>query len=158
MSAQKYLAGVALAVSIITASGAAQRTILKALPACPNVKDFTDWFEAMEKGNASRAADIIDGKGCVDVNKGEMVEFERLLTIHSWSVFARSGSRSASGHHHSQFHHHHKNAERRPVRRLGKDVGCASSSSAVTIRPSSSGRGRDQSSGAANTSSEGLKA
>jgi hypothetical protein len=80
MSARKYLAGVALAMSIITASWAAQGTILKALPACPNVKDFTDWFEAMEKGNASRAADIIDGKGCVEVNKGDMVEFERLLT------------------------------------------------------------------------------
>jgi hypothetical protein len=42
--------------------------------------DFTDWFEAMQKGDASRAVDIIDGKGCVEVNKGEMVEFERLLT------------------------------------------------------------------------------
>ena len=60
---------------MITDSSAAQRTILKALQACPNVKDFTDWFEAMEKGDASRAV----GKGCVEVNKGEMVEFERLL-------------------------------------------------------------------------------
>src|SRR5215468_527644 len=65
--------GVALAVSMITASWAAQRTILKALPACPDIKDFTDWFEAMEKGDASRAVDIIDGKGCVEVNKGELV-------------------------------------------------------------------------------------
>ena len=75
MSPRKYLA--ALAVGMITDSWAAQRTILKALQACPNVKDFTDWFEAMEKGDASRAVDIIDGKGCVEVNKGEMVEFER---------------------------------------------------------------------------------
>jgi len=42
-------------VSMITASSAAQRAILKPMPACPNIKDFTDWFEAMEKGNASRA-------------------------------------------------------------------------------------------------------
>ena len=38
---------------MVTDSLAAQRTILKALQACPNVKDFTDWFEAMEKGDAS---------------------------------------------------------------------------------------------------------
>jgi hypothetical protein len=80
MSLRKYLAGVSLAVSLSTASGAAQRTILKAMEACPNVKDFTDWFEATEKGDASRAADITDGKGCVEVNKGDVVEFERLLT------------------------------------------------------------------------------
>jgi len=80
MSPRKYLAVVALAVGMVTDSWAAQRTILKALQACPNVKDFTDWFEAMEKGDASRAVDIIDGKGCVEVNKGDMVEFERLLT------------------------------------------------------------------------------
>ena len=81
MSPRKYLAGVALAVSMITASWAAQRTILKALPACPDIKDFTDWFEAMEKGNASRAVDIIDGKGCVEVNNSEIIEFSaRLLT------------------------------------------------------------------------------
>jgi len=80
MSPRKYLAGVALSVSMLTVSWAAQRTILKALPACPDIKDFTDWFEAMEKGNASRAVDIIDGKGCVEVNKGEVVDFERLLT------------------------------------------------------------------------------
>jgi hypothetical protein len=80
MSARKYLAGVALSVSILTVSWAAQHTILKALPACPDIKDFTDWFEAMEKGNASRAVDIIDGKGCIEVNKGDVVEFERLLT------------------------------------------------------------------------------
>ena len=80
MSSRKYLAGVALAVSMITASWAAQRTILKALPACPDIKDFTNWFEAMEKGNASLAVDIIDGKGCIEVNKGDVVEFERLLT------------------------------------------------------------------------------
>jgi hypothetical protein len=73
MSARKYLAGVALSVSILTVSWAAQRTILKALPACPDIKDFTDWFEAMEKGNASRAVDIIDGKGCIEVNKGDVV-------------------------------------------------------------------------------------
>ena len=78
---RKHLAGIALAVSMITASWAAQRTILKGLPACPNVKDFIDWLEAMEKGNASRAVDIIDGKGCVEVNKGDVVEFERLLII-----------------------------------------------------------------------------
>jgi hypothetical protein len=48
MPLRKYLAGVALAVSMITTSWAAQRTILKALQACPNAKDFTDWFEAME--------------------------------------------------------------------------------------------------------------
>src|SRR5262245_28864670 len=77
MSPLKYFAGVALAVSMITASWAAQRTILKALPACPDIKDFTDWLAATEKGDASRAVEIIDGKGCVDVNKGEMVEFER---------------------------------------------------------------------------------
>ena len=64
----RHLAGVALAVSMITASWAAQRTILKAVPACPDIKDFTNWFEAMEKGNASLAVDIIDGKGCVEVN------------------------------------------------------------------------------------------
>jgi hypothetical protein len=80
MSPRKYLAVVALAVGMITDSWAAPRTILKALQACPNVKDFTDWFEATEKGDASRAVDIIDGKGCVEVNKGEPVEFERLLT------------------------------------------------------------------------------
>jgi hypothetical protein len=55
MSGRKYLTGVAFAVSMITASSAAQRAILKPMPACPNIKDFTDWFEAMEKGNASRA-------------------------------------------------------------------------------------------------------
>src|SRR5215471_18714633 len=80
MSARKYLAGLALALGMITASWAAQRTILKSQTACPNVKDFTDWLEAMEKGNASRAVDVIDGKGCVEVNKGDVVEFERLLT------------------------------------------------------------------------------
>jgi hypothetical protein len=80
MSPRKYLAVAALAVGMVTDSWAAQRTILKALQACPNVKDFTDWFEAMEKGDASRAVDIIDGKGCVEVNKGDVVEFERLLT------------------------------------------------------------------------------
>ena len=80
MSLRKYLAGVALAAGMITASWAAQRTILRALPACPDVKDFTDWLAAIEKGDASRAVDIIDGKGCVEVNKGELVEFERLLT------------------------------------------------------------------------------
>ena len=79
MSPRKYLAVVALAVGMVTDSWAAQRTILRALQACPNVKD-TDWFEAMEKGDASRAVDIVDGKGCVEVNKGDMVEFERLLT------------------------------------------------------------------------------
>ena len=68
MSPRKYHAVVALAVGMITDSWAAQRTILKALQTCPNVKDFTDWFEAMEKGDASRAVDIIDGKGCVEVN------------------------------------------------------------------------------------------
>ena len=88
MSSRKYLAGVALAVSMITASWAAQRTILKALPACPDIKDFTNWFEAMEKGNASLAVDIIDGKGCVEVNKGDVVEFERLLT-HPFVVCVR---------------------------------------------------------------------
>ena len=108
MSPRKYLAVVALAVGMITDSSAAQRTILKALQACPNVKDFTDWFEAMEKGDASRAVDIIDGKGCVEVNKGEMVEFEQ---IHLSSVFARSGTRSVFGHHRSQFHHNHENVE-----------------------------------------------
>jgi hypothetical protein len=80
MSARKYLAGVALAASMITGSWAAQRTILKSLTACPNVKDFTDWLEAVEKGNAARAVEVIDGKGCVGVNKGDVVEFERLLT------------------------------------------------------------------------------
>ena len=79
MSSRKYLAGVALAVSMITASWAAQRTVLRALPACPNVKDFTDWLEATEKGNAS-ALDILDRKDCIEVNKGDMVKFERLLT------------------------------------------------------------------------------
>jgi hypothetical protein len=88
MSLRKYLAGVALAVSMISASWAAQRTILKALPACPEIKDFTDWLAAIEKGDTSRAVDIIDGKGCVDVNKGEMVEFERLLT-HPFVVCVR---------------------------------------------------------------------
>jgi hypothetical protein len=86
-SLRKYLAVVALAVGMITASSAAQRTVLRALPACPNVKDFTDWLEATEKGNAS-ALDILDGKGCVEVNKGEMVEFERLLT-HPFVVCVR---------------------------------------------------------------------
>src|SRR5262249_45201747 len=56
--------------------------------ACPGVKDFTDWLAAIEKGDASRAVDIIDGKGCVGVNKGEMVEFERLLT-HPFVVCVR---------------------------------------------------------------------
>jgi hypothetical protein len=67
VSARKYLAGLALAVGMITASWAAQRTVLRALPACPNVKDFTDWLEATERGNAS-ALDILDGKGYVEVN------------------------------------------------------------------------------------------
>jgi len=88
MSPRKYLAGVALSVSMLTVSWAAQRTILKALPACPDIKDFTNWFEAMEKGNASLAVDIIDGKGCVEVNKGDVVEFERLLT-HPFVVCVR---------------------------------------------------------------------
>jgi hypothetical protein len=88
MSPRKYLAVVALAVGMITDSSAAQRTILKALPACPDIKDFTDWLAAMEKGDALRAVDIIEGKGCVDVNKGEMVEFERLLT-HPFVVCVR---------------------------------------------------------------------
>jgi hypothetical protein len=64
MSGRKYLAGVAVAVSMITASSAAQRTVLKSLTACPYVKDFTDWFEAMEKG------------GCIEVNKGDLVVFD----------------------------------------------------------------------------------
>jgi hypothetical protein len=80
MSPRKYLAVIALAVGMIIDSWAAQRTILKALQACPNVKDFTDWFEATEKGDASRSVDIIEGKGCIEVNKGDVVEFERLLT------------------------------------------------------------------------------
>src|SRR5262245_36998717 len=88
MSPLKYLAGVALAVGMVTASWAAQRTILKALHACPAIKDFTDWLAATEKGDASRAVEIIDGKGCVDVNKGEVVEFERLLT-HPFVVCVR---------------------------------------------------------------------
>jgi hypothetical protein len=50
MLLRKYLAGVALALGTITASWAAQRMILKALPACPDVKDFTDWLAAIEKG------------------------------------------------------------------------------------------------------------
>jgi hypothetical protein len=75
-------------MSMITASWAAQRTILKALPACRNIKDFTDWLEAMEKNNPSRAVDIIDGKGCVEVNKGDIVEFDRLLT-HPFVVCVR---------------------------------------------------------------------
>jgi hypothetical protein len=82
------VAGVALAVGMITSSFAAQRTILRSLTACPNLKDFTDWFEAMEKGNASRAIDIIDGRGCIEVNKGDEVEFERLLT-HPFVVCVR---------------------------------------------------------------------
>jgi hypothetical protein len=82
------LIGVALAVGVITASWAAQRTVLKALPACPNAKDFTDWFEAADKGDASRAFDVIDGKGCLELNKGEVVEFERLLT-HPFVVCVR---------------------------------------------------------------------
>jgi hypothetical protein len=85
--ARKYLAGVALAVGMITASWAAQRTVLRALPACPNLKDFTDWLEAAEKGNTS-ALDVLDGKGCVEMNKGDMVEFERLLT-HPFVVCVR---------------------------------------------------------------------
>jgi hypothetical protein len=88
MSGRKYLAGVAVAVSMITASSAAQRTVLKSLTACPYVKDFTDWFEAMEKGNSSRAVELIDGKGCIEVNKGDLVEFERLLT-HPFAVCVR---------------------------------------------------------------------
>lgn len=43
-----------------------------------------------------------------------MAEFERLLTHHSSSVFARSSSRSVSGHHRSQFHHNHVNANSAP--------------------------------------------
>ncbi len=88
MSGRKYLAGVAVAVSIITPSWAAQRTVLKSLTACPYVKDFTDWFEAMEKGNSSGAFELIDGKGCIEVNKGDVVEFERLLT-HPFAVCVR---------------------------------------------------------------------
>jgi hypothetical protein len=87
---------------MITASSAAQRTILKALPARPNVKDFIDWFEAIEKEDASRAVDIIDGKGCVEVNKGDVVEFERSLT-HPFVVCVRPIGQS--GHHRSRFHH-----------------------------------------------------
>ena len=88
MLARINLAGVALFVGMLTVSWAAQRTILKALPACPDIKDFTDWVEAIEKGNTSRAVDIIDGKGCVEVNKGDVVEFERLLT-HPFVVCVR---------------------------------------------------------------------
>src|SRR5262249_47977402 len=88
MSGRKYLAGVAVAVSMITASSAAQRTVLKSLTACPYVKDFTDWFDAMEKGNSSRAVELIDGKGCIEVNKGDLVEFEGLLT-HPFAVCVR---------------------------------------------------------------------
>jgi hypothetical protein len=80
MSASRHFVGIALALSIITPSWAAQRTVLKSLTACPYVKDFTDWFEAMEKGNSSRAFELIDGKGCIEVNKGDLVEFERLRT------------------------------------------------------------------------------
>jgi hypothetical protein len=87
MSGRKYLAGAALAVSMISVSFAAQRTVLRTLPACPNVKDFTDWLEATEKGNAS-ALGIVDGKGCVEVNKGDIVDFERLLT-HPFVVCVR---------------------------------------------------------------------
>ena len=132
MAFREYLAGVALAVSLSTASGAAQRTIVRAMEACPNVKDFTDWFEATEKGDASRAVDIIDGKGCVEVNKGEMVEFERLLTNPFVVCVRPIGQGSVSGHRRSQFHHNRKNVERRAARRFGKDAGYASSSWAIT--------------------------
>jgi hypothetical protein len=88
MSASRYFVGIALAFSIITPSWAAQRTVLKSLTACPYVKDFTDWFEAMEKGNSSRAFELIDGKGCIEVTKGDLVEFERLLT-HPFAVCVR---------------------------------------------------------------------
>src|SRR5215471_16454470 len=133
MSPRKYLAVVALAVGMITDSWAAQRTILKALQACPNVKDFTDWFEAMEKGDASRAVDIIDGKGCVEVNKGEMVEFERLLTNHSLFVSAQSGSRRVSGHRRLQFHHNH--GKRGAARSAWAMTEAARSSSSVLHPP-----------------------
>jgi hypothetical protein len=53
MSPSKYLAVVALAAGMVPDSWAVQRTILKALQACPNVRDFTDWFDAMQKGDAS---------------------------------------------------------------------------------------------------------
>jgi hypothetical protein len=88
MSASRYFVAIALAFSIITPSWAAQRTVLKSLTACPYVKDFTDWFEAMEKGNSSRAFELIDGKGCIEVTKGDLVEFERLLT-HPFAVCVR---------------------------------------------------------------------
>jgi hypothetical protein len=68
--ARNHIAGVALVVGMIPASWAAQRPVLKSLTACPNVNDFTNWFEAMEKGNSSRAFELIDGKGCIEVNKG----------------------------------------------------------------------------------------
>jgi hypothetical protein len=42
----------------------------------------------VEKGNASSAVDIIDGKGGVEVNKGDVVKFERLLT-HPFVVCVR---------------------------------------------------------------------
>ena len=86
--------------------GVAQRTILKALQACPNVNDFTDWFEAVEKGDASRAVDIIDGKGSVEVNRGEMVELERLLKSIR-RLCSPDGPSQFFGHPRSQFHHNH---------------------------------------------------
>jgi hypothetical protein len=55
MPHREYLAVVVLAVGVLTDNWAARRTVLKALQACPNVKDFTYWFKAIEKGNASRA-------------------------------------------------------------------------------------------------------
>jgi hypothetical protein len=141
MSLRKYLAGVALAVGMVTASWAAQRTILKELPACPDIKDFTDWLAAIEKGDAARAVDIIDGKGCIEVNKGEMVEFERLLT-HPFVVCVRPiGQSQCFWTSPFAISPHHENAERRAARRLGDDRGRASSSSHCIRRI----RRRDQS-------------
>jgi hypothetical protein len=54
----------------------------------PERQKLYDWFEDMQKGDVSRAVDIIDGKDCIEVNKGEMVEFERLLT-HPFVVCVR---------------------------------------------------------------------
>jgi hypothetical protein len=131
MSPRKYLAVVALAVGMITDSWAAQRTILKALQACPNVRDFTDWFEATEKGDASRSVDIIEGKGCIEVNKGDVVEFERLLTNPFVVCVRPIGQSQCFWTSPFAIFHNRENAERRAATRLGDDGGRASSSSAL---------------------------
>jgi hypothetical protein len=79
MSPQKYLAVVALAVGMVTDSWSTQLPNPEGPASVPERHGLYRLVRGYGE-RASRAVDIIDGKGCVEVNKGEMVEFERLLT------------------------------------------------------------------------------